>query len=278
MRTGIAPLTLGRPSPAVLVQAAAAAGFARVGFTLWTPEGPLDPLCHDAAGRAALRGSLGDAGVEPLDVGVVVLQPSLDLAHVARLVEAATEIGADRLIVANRDTQAQRASRSLASVCELADQAGLLTLLEFMPYTATRTLSEASDLVSATGNPSAGVVLDVLHLFRSGGTVATLDGPAGRAIRLVQLCDGPAAAPPSDLLRDEALHDRRYPGEGAFPLADVLGALPPDIPVTVEAPVAADAGLPPEARARAAMAALRRLEGSGEYCSRPWTGGPFSGR
>ena len=256
---GLAPLTVGRPSPDVVVAAAADAGFAQVGLTLWPPDGPLTTLTADAAARRALAAGISASGVAVLDVGVVVLEPSLDLAAVARLAGLAAELGGDRLVVLNRHRLPERAVEQFAAVCAVAGAAGLAAAVEFMPYTATRTLGEAHQLVAAAGAPNAGVVLDVLHLYRSGGTAADLAGAALDRILLVQLCDAPAAAPPPDRLRDEALRHRRYPGDGELPLADVLAALPAGVPLTVEAPVAEDAGRPPVERARAAAAALRRL-------------------
>ena len=100
----------------------------------------------------------------------------------------------------------------------------------------------------------------MLHLFRSGGSAGDLAGLDAAEIVLAQVCDAVAAAPPPHLLRAEALTDRRHPGQGELPLHEVLAALP-DGALTVESPVAAEAGLPPVERARAAAAALDALRG-----------------
>jgi sugar phosphate isomerase/epimerase len=255
----LAPLTVGRPAPAVLVRAAAAAGFGRVGLTLWRPDGEQERLCRDSAGRTELSAGLDEAGVQALDAGVVTLRPGLDLGEVERFVEAAADVGADRLIALHRDGPPAHAAEQLAAVCALADGAGLLVAVEFMPYTACRTVDDATSLVAASGAPNAGLVVDVLHLYRSGGSASDLVGLDPALIVLVQLCDARRAAPPRDRLRAEALTDRRYPGQGELPLADVLAALPAGAALTVEAPVSADAERSPEDRARTAAAATRAL-------------------
>jgi hypothetical protein len=66
-----------------------------------------------------------------------------------------------------------------------------------------------------------------------------------------QLCDAPLAAPtglprPRRLARGQSLDiddlalearaARLLPGEGELPLVDIVAAMPPDIPVSVEAP------------------------------------------
>jgi sugar phosphate isomerase/epimerase len=113
--------------------------------------------------------------------------------------------------------------------------------------------------VAAVDVPFAGLVVDVLHLYRSGGSAAELAAVDPATVSLVQLCDAPRQAPPAARLREEALTDRRYPGEGELPLADVLAAVPPGAQLSIEAPVARDAGRSPAERAAAAATALGRL-------------------
>jgi sugar phosphate isomerase/epimerase len=257
----LAPLTVGRPDPEVLVRAAAGAGFRRVGLTLHLPDGGPLPHVTDAAARRRLRALLDDAGVAALDAGVVVLSPATDPDGVARVCDAAAELGADRLIAMVREPDPGRAAALLAAVAATAGDAGLGVGVEFMPYTACRGLADAAALVEASGASDAGIVVDVLHLFRSGGSAADLAGLDPGRVLLLQLCDAPRTAPPPERLREEALSDRRYPGEGELPLADVLAAVPAGTPLTVECPVAADATLPAAERARAAATAVRALLG-----------------
>jgi sugar phosphate isomerase/epimerase len=101
------------------------------------------------------------------------------------------------------------------------------------------------------------VLVDALHLARSGGTpeaVAAL--PPGR-IAYMQLCDGPAQSPPLESLAHESRNERRWPGEGEFPLDELFDGLPDDIPISVEVPRAVDASRSMEERALLAGAATR---------------------
>jgi sugar phosphate isomerase/epimerase len=255
---GLAPLSLGRPEPEVLVAAAGAAGFGWVGLTLQPPGGACSPLVGDRRRRAELRRRLGDAGVSVCDVGVVVLSPAFDLEELARVLSAGRNLGADRVVVMDRQPDRGAAAALLAAVCGQAGERGMTVAVEFMPYTATRTLAEAVALIEAAGAPEAGVVVDLLHLCRS-GSVPQLAGLDPRLVRLVQICDAPLTAPPADRLRDEALYDRLRPGDGELPLTKLLSRLPAGAPRTIEAPVAGEAGLPPGVRARAAFRALAAL-------------------
>ncbi len=257
----LAPLTVGRPPSGEVAAAAAAAGFGRVGLTLRLPDGGIADEVTDARARRRLRSRLDDLGVRVLDVGVLALGPEQPARGDDALVEAAAELGADLLVALVREEHPGRAAERLAAAGATAAAAGLRIGVEPMPYSACRTLGAARALVAASGVPGAGVVLDVLHLFRSGAGVGDLAGLDPAEVVLVQLCDGRATAPPPSRLRAEALGDRCYPGRGELPVHDVLAALPEGPPVTVEAPVAADAGRPAADRARAAASALAALRG-----------------
>ncbi|MCW3065750.1 MAG: hypothetical protein JWN32_2922, partial [Solirubrobacterales bacterium] len=56
-----------------------------------------------------------------------------------------------------------------------------------------------------------------------------------------------------------AVHERLAAGDGELPLRELLDALPPGVPLSVETPVAALAGADAAERARRAMEATRRL-------------------
>jgi hypothetical protein len=52
---------------------------------------------------------------------------------------------------------------------------------------------------------------------------------------------------------------RFYPGEGEMPLADIVDALPPGLPISIEAPCGLYAKLDPIERAKRCGAAARRF-------------------
>jgi sugar phosphate isomerase/epimerase len=178
---------------------------------------------------------------------------------VERVLVTARTLGARRVIVMNADDDGHRAVATLRAVANLAGRHGLLVGVEFMPYSSTRTVSDALRLAADSESDNVGLVLDVLHLFRSGGTAAGLDAPVVRALHLVQICDAGRAGPAPDQLRAEALGRRLYPGEGDLPLDRILAVLPDDVPVTLEAPTAGDAARSPLQRAARAGAAVQRF-------------------
>ena len=76
----------------------------------------------------------------------------------------------------------------------------------------------------------------------------------------MQLCDGLTESPVTvDQRRREARTDRRLPGEGELPIAELLGVLPAGIPISIEAPTLRLAGLPFNEQARIVGAATRKF-------------------
>jgi sugar phosphate isomerase/epimerase len=138
-------------------------------------------------------------------------------------------------------------------------------MLEFIPYSVLGTLAKAHDFIVAAAPADAGLLIDALHLSRSGGQPADIAAYDPALFSYVHLCDAPKARPAVERNRDEARYNRLYPGEGELWLDAFLDAFPPDTPVAVEAPQAAFAHVPAAERARLAGAATRRLlRGRGE--------------
>lgn len=132
-------------------------------------------------------------------------------------------------------------------------------MLEFIPYATIADLDSAHDLLRQVAPEDAGLLVDALHLSRSGGHPADIARYDPGLFSYIHLCDAPAARPPATGLRAEARGERLYPGLGELWLDAFLDAFTPDTPVGIEAPSVALAALPPAERARHAGEATRRL-------------------
>src|SRR5207342_3182458 len=122
----------------------------------------------------------------------------------------------------------------LGQLCERAAPAGVVVVLEFLPIFSVGTLAGAVDIVEEVGHPSGAVLVDTLHLARSGATPADLRSVPLHLLPYLQLADATAESPTTrDGLREEALHGRLLPGEGVLPLSETL-AIVPTVPVSVE--------------------------------------------
>jgi sugar phosphate isomerase/epimerase len=82
------------------------------------------------------------------------------------------------------------------------------------------------------------VLVDPLHLARSGGTVDDVRRLPAGLLPYLQFCDAASAGPAPDLeaAGAEARRTRLPPGDGALPLAGLLAAVPPSAALSLEVP------------------------------------------
>lgn len=248
--------------PAGHIRAAAAAGFRFVGPRL-KPLLPTDlRIVGDPRREGEVLRALAETGIAVLEVGVFPITADLDGAAFAPEFAFCRRIGARFIVCPAEDSNAERQGETLARVCDLAARNDLGVLIEFNPRRACATLPQALALVAAAARPNAGLLIDALHLSRSGGHPRDLAAVDPTLLRLVHLCDATAFAPGPRTFEDmrrEANNERLYPGEGQLWLDELLDALPKDIPVSIEAPSRKYAHLPAVERARLAREATERL-------------------
>ena len=212
--------------PVEVVEAAAAAGFDACGLRL-------DPAATSEHAVAAIGRSLAATGVRLLDVEVIRMRPGAAAVTYRPLVDLAARLGAPWVLtVSDIPDEPERLDR-LAELAELATAAGVGISLEFMAFTAVRTLADAVAAVAVV--PSCRVLVDALHLARTGGTAADV-ARHGDRLAYVQLCDAPRTAPAGgpDGLAAEARHDRLLPGAGQLDLHGLVAAVPAAVPISVE--------------------------------------------
>lgn len=222
-RLTISSLTLRGAPFGERVRAAVSAGFAGIGLSVD------DYLAarRDGLDDDAMRAMLDAAGIAVTEVeflsdwvpGEGATQPSsreITAFHVARV------FGADHVNVGRFDrTAVDSMADGFAALCERAS--GLKVALEYMPFGAIPDLGTAWELVHRSGQPNAGLVIDVWHWVRGGTTPGDLTPVPPDRIFAVQLCDvGPAPLPD---MRQESLHHRSAPGSGTRHAEDVLAIL-----------------------------------------------------
>jgi sugar phosphate isomerase/epimerase len=232
-------LTLDAP-PLDTIDAAAAAGFSSVGIRI-TGRRVADPYTDVLGNRqaiAAIRRRIADTGLSLSNISAYHLYPDVAVDDLKRVMEAVVELGAGILVANSYDPDERAYVDKLARYCELGATAGVRIAVEFMRYSAVRTIHDASRVVRAVGAANAGILVDALHLARSGGTPADVKRLDPRAIVFAQLCDGKCVHGEldDDQLRHEARTGRLYPGDGSLPLAEFLAALPPGTEIEYEVP------------------------------------------
>jgi len=258
----ISHLTALDATPPELVGAAAGAGFDAVGIRVWpAADEPAYPMLGDTPMMRETMARLADTGVRVLDVEVLRLRPDSHHDDALRILDAGARLNARGVLIICNDPEEERLVDSFAACCAAAAERGMRACLEFMIFSSVKSLADALRILGKAAHPAGAVLIDALHMQRSGATPADVAALPPDQVPYAQLCDGPRqpVRPPEDVARTEARTGRLFPGDGEMPLRELIDALPPDAALAVESPVAALAGRPPDEVVRLAYAALARL-------------------
>lgn len=258
----VAYLSVAGAEPVEQIEAAAAAGFDAVGLRTVAPLGLAlsYPIVGNSARVQAIREACARTGVQVLDCEVITLTADTRIEDIRPAIETAGELGARYMQITSEDPERMRAVRNFAECCDLAAPFGIGIAFEFMRWRSVRMIEEAAEFVSLADRPNGGIVLDTLHLSRSGGSPGAVAAVPSHRIFYVQLCDAHRAMPAStDDIVAEARGGRLYPGDGALWLQELFDVLPPDIAISIEVPGALPANASVSERTRGAAHALQRF-------------------
>ena len=246
-RLFLAPTTLLDTPPIDFLAAAAEAGFDGVGLRLYrSPNLPFHPVVGNTALIREIKRALADSGLALLDIFTFYLQPATDVRDCTAALELGAELGLKYAVIQGDDPDWSRLRENCGRFCDDAARVGLGVAIEFMPARPLATLPLALRLVNDVARPNVSILVDPMHLVRSGGKPADLKGLAPALFEYAQFSDGlPTTA------------ERRMPGEGSLPIGEMLDALPAGLPLSVEIPDTHRAQASPREWAKMALTKTR---------------------
>lgn len=255
MKIGLAALTVLECSHDAQVRIAARAGYTHVGLRLVPVAG--QPY-HHPLNVALLEQCVADTGVRVLDVEVFRLTPETKVADWEEVLAVSQRLGASDMLVHGADSEQNRLVETFGQLCDLAARYRLRANLEPMPWVDVSNIASALRILRGAGKSNSGLLVDAIHFFRAGDSLAELKKVPRDYLHYAQLCDARPQTPTDlqEIIR-QARGDRLFPGEGGLDLRGLLGALPADIPFSLEVPVVEK--LAPLERARRARAATEAI-------------------
>jgi len=228
---------------------------------------PLVPLGYppyslrdDPALRKDLLAALDRHGVTiTLGDGFLVL-PGAEMGTYSADLDALAQLGVPRINAVSLDPDLGRSFDQFAALTELAAQRNIETVVEPVPGLTVGDLPTALAALAHVARPDFRLLIDTMHLVRSGSTAADLAALDPTQIGYAQLNDT-TLQPRLDNYMEEAMYERMVPGEGELPLHDLLRALPTGIVLELEIPQRslALAGVSHIDRLRPGVEAARRL-------------------
>ncbi|MGO9040206.1 MAG: sugar phosphate isomerase/epimerase family protein [Mycobacterium sp.] len=228
---------------------------------------PLVPLGYppfslkdDAALRRDVLAAMHHRGVSiSLGDGFLVL-PGAEIRRFSGDLDALAELSVPRINVVSLDPDLGRTFDQFAELTALAARRGIQTVVEPVPGLTVGDLPTAQAAREHVGRPDFRILIDTMHLVRSGSSAADLAAIEPDCIGYAQLNDT-TLRPRMDNYMEEAMFERMVPGEGELPLLEILSALPRDVVIEIEVPrrSLALAGVSPIDRMRPCVEAARRL-------------------
>ena len=247
-------LTLPDVAPVDLIRIAADVGYAS--FSLWVqPPAMYDVMLATSAMTADLARAIAENPVTLGNLEVFNLNTEQPITAYEPAIALGADLGAATATAIDFGTPRPDIADRFAAFHALCADHGILALVEPISMGNVRTPQDGADLIRAAGVDGK-LVIDCVHLVRTGCTAETLSGIPPEYVGHVQICDGPATIAP-DELGFESTANRLYPGEGAFPLVEILAAVPPGATLGLEVPNVSrlERGVPPVDRAREAISA-----------------------
>lgn len=257
-------------SPVELIKIAAEVGCPEIGIFVHLPPYLVpghaispDDFEFEIVGQSHKRDMLDhmrDLDVKVANIEFFGILPDVKEEDYRAGLELGGELGARGATVWILDDDESRAIDNLGRFCTVAAEFGLIVGLEFVGLTVScNTIGSAVRVVDQVGLPNMRLAIDMLSMVRTGGTAADLAALPDRYFAYAQIADGYGTHKSSTYFR-EAM-DRIMPGEGDWPLREILSALPAALPIDVEVPsrVAQAAGMSALDRSRWAVAATRKV-------------------
>jgi sugar phosphate isomerase/epimerase len=245
-------------SPAELVRVASALGCRHVClFTQGFGEAFPFPVVRDHE-VAELKRLMDGLGVSVLGTTSFPLTPTLAVASYAAGLARSEELGSRVANVRFLDTDRSRLVENFGGLAELAARHGVELSIEFTGFGATGALAQALEVIRLAGRGK--ISIDPLHIVRTGTPLEALRRLAPGMIGYLQFCDGPLVGSPQTYGRESSA-DRLPPGDGEFPLVELLALIPPDMPISLEVPQepARLSGVSVMERCRRAVQGMRRV-------------------
>ena len=260
-RLGIDCLSVFGLPPVQYVELAAklGCGFITVGVPVSQNPENFPAYCFkDPRVQREMKAALKDHGITVKAGEGFFFMYGMNAQHFIPHLDAMAEIGAQTINMVSLNGDLERSLDGFAVLAEMSAARGMSSSLEFVAGHVIGNVDDAVKAIRHVGRADFKLVIDMLHLARSGGTVADLANLQPDMIGSIQLCDGRHET--KDYVH-EAMYERMCPGAGDFALTELLAALPRDIPVGIEVPQLrlAKAGLGATERLELCVRAARKL-------------------
>lgn len=228
-------------SPPEFIRTAAKAGYDAVSLRtipLGLPgERPYDMSRNPQLLRESKQ-ALSETGLQWNDTEIARIAQGVDVRNYEPALATASELGVTNILSNIWISDKDRCLEQFIALCELAQRYNQRVNVEFVTWSSVATLEQARNLLLASKMPNVGIIVDMLHFYRSQISLDELDDCPKEWFQSVHLCDCPQEIPNStELLAQSGRTERLYPGEGVIPIREILAHIPnPHVSYGLEVP------------------------------------------
>lgn len=229
-------------------------------FSFGIHDYPPFSLREDRTLRQEMIAAMHDRGVSiSLGEGCTIRE-GVDATSYQADLDLFVELGTERINTVSMDPDFNRTCDQFSIMAELAAERGLRITTELAPSLTIGDLPTALAALRQIGRPDFRLLIDTMHVVRSGSTPADVAALDPEVIDYVQICDAPRQ-PRFESYHEESMFERMVPGEGGLGLPELLKVLPQDRVYAIEAPLRSQAlaGVGPHERLGRCVEATRRL-------------------
>lgn len=171
--------------------------------------------------------ALSETGIRYTDTEIARIAEGIDVKNHEPALAAAAEMGVTQILTNIWIQDKARYTEQFIRLCELAGQYGLGVNVEFVTWASVSNLSQAKELLLASGHKNVGIVVDTLHFYRSRVELSELEACPKEWFHYAHLCDCEAVIPTEvEALIHTGRSERLYPGEGAVPIKEIIAHIP----------------------------------------------------
>ncbi len=229
-------------SPLELIEVAALCGYDHVSLFTNAPVVPIagqeDKFTFPTVTpelKDEVLARLDEHGLDAINAEFFLMRPDVDLESYRPGLALGRELGARNAMTHIFEADPTRAADILGRFCKIAAEEEMRVSIEFCQMTpGCKTVHAAKTMVDAVGAANLGFGICPMHLVRSGGTSADIAALDPAILYYGQINDGHGLHVAEAYF--EEVHDRQLPGNGDFPLHDILAALPADAPIEFKCP------------------------------------------
>lgn len=227
--------------PPEFIRTAAKAGYDAVSLRtipLGLPgERPYN-LAKDPQLLRETKRALAETGIQYTDTEIARIADGVDVRDHEPALAAAAEMGVTQITTNIWIGDRARYTEQFATLCELAGQYGQDVNVEFVTWSSVADLKQTKELLLECGKKNVGILVDMLHFYRSRCSLHELDQCPREWFHYAHLCDCPLEIPEDvEELARTGRAERLYPGEGSVPIREIVSRIPnPNLVCGLEVP------------------------------------------